>query len=129
MSNIKPGTYRLNETVKNPKGKERNGSPNWRRHISWPKGTLFIVYDDGEQLCLYRVGNPERTLPIDVPAALLLIAHLEPKVDKPSDWLCSHVKTNAGLLALEVLDRLVAQGKITVDEIKALTLAYEQEDA
>lgn len=45
-----------------------------------------------------------------------------------SDWLCTHSSTSSGFLALEVLDRLVAEGVITLDDVKKHVAAYEEEN-
>jgi hypothetical protein len=46
----------------------------------------------------------------------------------PSDYLCTHSSTASGLYALELLDRLHAQGRISMDDVRELVVAYDSEN-
>jgi hypothetical protein len=45
----------------------------------------------------------------------------------PSNYICTHSSTASGLYALEVLDRLHAQGRITMDDVRQLVADYDEE--
>jgi len=45
----------------------------------------------------------------------------------PSDYLCAHSSTASGLYALELLDRLHKAGRLTMDEVREMTAAYDSD--
>lgn len=69
-----------------------------------------------------HIGRPGRgfdTISLKSEAGQLLAAHLEPMVEKPSDWLKREHGTN---LAPSILDHLVKSGKLAHADVRA---AYE----
>lgn len=125
---MKPGTYRLTRTVKNPEPGRRKSD--WTQSRSWGEGMVFTLKDEIVDM---PVGYPDLTdLRLTLPRGSLyslslndvrsqaLLPHLVELEEKASDWLRRMERgTN---MAPDVIDHLVASGKITRADVEG---AYE----
>lgn len=133
---LKPGTYCLNETVKNPKADRRikqQRASNWESWPEWPTGMIFIVDANPHGQTSNRIyvrgayHKAERT----DPRFAALVMSLEPREETPSQYLARRsLGSGAGQLALAALDRLkipIADLAMALDEIEAEEFAEEIE--
>lgn len=122
------GTYRLIRDVANP-NVDRRRTIGWSASTRWQKGMTFFIR---EELMVMPAGVPHRTvLRLRVTGAItslaltdercgLLLANATRLDDTPSLWLeRAEVGANS---APQILDKLVATGKVTDADVRA---AYE----
>ena len=130
------GTYALTHDIENPKPGRRSRL-DWRTEPEFKKGRLFIVdhknygrdADDTVLAIRAQSGSDEVTAHSRTDLFGLLIAHLEPAIETPSDLLArERLDNRAGAL----LDRLCKEGVITMDQVQkalAAELAEDEADA
>jgi hypothetical protein len=125
MSKLRPGTYRLSQTVENP-ACDRRKRRDWRSAERWEAGETFVIVEDELPMpddlpslfrpMITRPSSKLYQLRLDSDVGKALAAHLVALEEEPSDWL---KRTASANLALAILDRLHAVGKISKADIEA----------
>jgi hypothetical protein len=123
---LKQGTYRLTQTVDNPKPGRRKSD--WTQRGTWEANMVFVLreetvpmpegYEDRKEPRLTRPGDGLYSLSLRDPRALALLPHLVELEEKPSDWL-RRVEGGANM-APRIIDRLVTLGKVSQADIEAV---------
>lgn len=124
---LEPGTYRLTETVTNPRP-DRRHRYKWRLWPKWEKGMTLVVSDmsmpppEGlprtPRLEFTRPGGLEG-IPVKGATGQLLAAKVVRLEETPSNWL---QREHGITLAPRILDHLVRTGALTDAQVRA---AYE----
>jgi len=135
QTKLKPGTYRLMRDIA-PLRKDKRKTRDWKCNPV-TAGTLFFYseftyspHDDDRSFTehrLYPVGcySSESVAPNESSATRELEELLIPVDDTPSLWLRREHSSRSGLA---VLDRLCAEGKLTLAEVQAAAKANDEED-
>ena len=130
MNTMAPGIYRLTQTVANPQPGRRKSD--WTQARSWAPGMVFVLkdeiidmpegFEDRKELRLTRPkGGSIYSLSLQDVRTQALLPHLVALEEKPSEWL--HRMECGTNMAPDVIDRLVASGKITRADVET---TYEQ---
>lgn len=114
---LEPGTYRLTKTIQNPRP-DRRARHDWRLLQTWHEGMIFRVQSWGafkpsERFELWHgpwCATPGGTIWEHI------APHLQRIDEKPSDFL---KREHPGMsLAAAALDLMVANGVVTLDQVK-----------
>lgn len=134
MPDLKPGSYKLAQDVKNP-NPDRRHRHNWKKREVWEKGTVLVVSDDGpapdpglpvvQVLVISRPSKFDHIL-LKSEVGQLLAAQLVPMAERPSDWLKREHSLGS---APSILDYLVRTGRLTDEEVKAAYVASCADDS
>ena len=121
---MKPGTYKLTQDFTSPLKFDKRFKGDWRRRQMIPRNTVFHVRecdvfpenleafpDNLDRFEHHTVTNGAKS------QWRSMFDLLEPVPDKPSYMLKRDFSEQA---ATRVLDALFAQGKLTLDEIRAI---------
>jgi uncharacterized protein (DUF2249 family) len=123
LARITPGTYRLTCDVRNPKP-DRRAKYDWRMFETFKAGTRFAVERNSDtyngrtaEWLEFSMPGKYRSATLNTNPDLLgvIVPYLERIEEKASDLL---TREGWSHLAPFVLDRLVAQGTITLDQIQ-----------
>lgn len=116
------GTYELSVDVSNP-GAKRGKSPysqdaiSWTLDQLWPRGMVVQLSVSGKGVAYVCLPGGDAFIDEHDERFALLTAHLVPVVETPSLWL---TRMQAPFAALDILDRLVASGRITLADVQRM---------
>lgn len=133
MTKLEPGTYRLRIDVENPKP-DRRQRHDWRALVKWEKGMVFRVRfdpylkspdaNDVDALELWHGRYPHMSFSSWREGFWELLAPYLDRIDEtPSQWMRREHGHDAGA-PWGILDMLVAEGRLTLDDVKELTERY-----
>lgn len=129
MFRVEPGIYQLTETVQNPKPDKRVrlGKPgsDWTRATEWPEGFRFKVEEGpgGGLTIRPTTARPYESAPLSTTHLAPLYFHLDgPRTDETVEEVISE----SGWPRRQVFDFLVAQGVLSVADVKSAIAALNE---
>lgn len=124
---LKPGTYQLTATIKNPTP-DRRYLHAWIHAKEWTGGTYFTIdhFSVGE-VTLRKPNTPGQLYSYD-PRFKALVPYLE-KVNETAFEFMTRVAANRNGCAANVLQKLLDSGKVSDEEVKKLVQDIEHCDS